>query len=299
MKIRHYTYKQINIEKYDECIKNAINTHVYAFSWYLDIVTNKDWEVLVLGDYKAVMPVPYKRMPKKFFRRMVEHPLFCQQLGIFYKDELTSEKGMKFIHALDEFPVHTYNFNSKNTFLLKDNSIFTTRVNLELLLNTDYQMNEKAYSKNIKRNIKKGIKNNLEITEDIHISDFLVMKKQNSIHKISNRQMQTIKRLTDILIKKNIGGFYGAKKEKKIIAIAFFIKTKKRIVHSFSVSDTEGKKYGAMPYLFNFLIEKNANTNTIFDFEGSMTDSIARFFRGFGAENNPYVAIDKTKKNVV
>ena len=59
--IRHITRDTLDVQKYDNCIANAINSRVYAYSWYLDIVADAKWDVLVLDDYKAVMPLPKRR----------------------------------------------------------------------------------------------------------------------------------------------------------------------------------------------------------------------------------------------
>ena len=50
----HYVKREdLEVEKYNNCIENSIQSRIYAFSWYLDIVADY-WDVLVLDDYKAV-----------------------------------------------------------------------------------------------------------------------------------------------------------------------------------------------------------------------------------------------------
>ena len=55
--IRYLKNHEINTEKWDECIMNAFNGIVYAYSWYLDIV-HETWDALIEGDYERVMPLP-------------------------------------------------------------------------------------------------------------------------------------------------------------------------------------------------------------------------------------------------
>ena len=62
--VQRISHKNINREKYQCCILNAINYRIYAEDWYLDIVTENRWDCLVYNDYEAVMPLPYR---KKFF----------------------------------------------------------------------------------------------------------------------------------------------------------------------------------------------------------------------------------------
>ena len=81
--IRCLKRNEIDVEKYNTCIKNAVQSNIYAFSWYLDIVTD-NWAVLVLNDYEAVMPLPWKQ---KYFIKYVTQPLWTLQLGVFSLDE--------------------------------------------------------------------------------------------------------------------------------------------------------------------------------------------------------------------
>lgn len=290
-KIIHLKYKEIDFEKYDNCIKNAINSRVYAYSWYLDIVCNKDWELLILDDYHIVMPLPFKRIKKKIFKRMVEQPMFCQQLGVFFLSEITSNVFQLFLTKLDNLNCHTYSFNAENYAFTKNNN-YLERVNYELNLNIPYEEIQKKYSKNLKRNIKKGLKNELKITSVITISDFILLKNENTHHKINKRQYDVMTKIIKQVKSTNFGKFYGIKKENKFIAIAFLIEHNHRIIHLFSTSSILGKKLGATPFLFNHIIKNNAHKNSIFDFEGSMNQGIAKFFSSFGSENNPFLMIN-------
>jgi len=145
------------------------------------------------------------------------------------------------------------------------------------------------YTKNLKRNINKGLKNRLEISKNIEIDAFILMKKTHAKHKIKKKELYKIKSLIIEIIKKEKGTLYGIKKEDELIAIAFFTKSNNRLIHLFSVSNSIGKKFGAIPFLFNTIIKNNANTNVVFDFEGSMIEGVAKFFKSFGSENNPYL----------
>jgi len=292
MQIKHLKYKQIDFKKYDDCIQKAYNSRIYAFSWYLDIVAKKDWEILVLGDYEAVMPIPFYRVKKKFLKRLVTQPLFCQQLGVFSLTELKEDTHSLFIQNLEPLDIHNYSFNTENTSFLKEKKIALKKINLELDLQKTAVDLEKNYSKNLKRNIKKGINNQLKITKKIVVEDFMLMKKSNATHKIKKKQLNKIKTLITEIQKREYGAFYGVKKENTLVAIVFILKFKNRLIHLFSVSNSVGKKMGAIPFLFDSIIKKNANTNTIFDFEGSMIASIAKFFKSFGAVENIYLEIN-------
>ncbi|MCF6349854.1 MAG: hypothetical protein L3J23_02340 [Flavobacteriaceae bacterium] len=292
MKIKHLKYKEIDFKKYDNCIKNAINHRVYAFSWYLDIVC-RNWEVLILNDYQIVMPLPFRRIKKKFLKKMIEQPPFCQQLGVFSLTELSLDKFNLFLDKLETFTINTYNFNSGNTSFLKAKKNYNKRDNFELNLNNSYIDITTKYSKNLKRNIKKAIKNELLITNNVSIKDFLLMKEQNKKHKIKNKQFKKINKLITKIQLRKYGTFYGIKKENDLITIGFFIVSDNRLIHLFSSNTNFGKKVGSVPFLFDTIIQKNESSNVIFDFEGSMIVGVAKFFKSFGSVSNQYVVITK------
>jgi len=76
----HYVKREdLMVAKYNDCIENSIQSRIYAFSWYLDIVAD-NWDVLVLNDYEAVMPVPFRR---KFRINYVYPPFWLLELGLF------------------------------------------------------------------------------------------------------------------------------------------------------------------------------------------------------------------------
>ena len=60
MKIKLINRKNIDDKRWNGCIHFAINALPYAYTWYLDNVC-ENWEGLVLDNYKAVMPLVYKK----------------------------------------------------------------------------------------------------------------------------------------------------------------------------------------------------------------------------------------------
>jgi len=289
LKITHLKYHQIDFKKYDNCIDTSYNAIIYAYSWYLDIVTKKNWEVLILGDYKAVMPLPFSRIKRKLFKKMIAQPFFCQQLGVFSLTELTQETFNLFLTEYQRMSVFNYQFNHFNNRFLENIHPKIEKVNYELSLNTSYDKIKKTYHKNLKRNLKKAQKNNLIITKNITINQFFKLKKEHSIHTIKQSHFKLMEALITkfILLKK--GQFYGVLNKNQLVAIGFFMVSNKRIIHQFSVSNLEGKSVAAIPFLFDYLIQEHANSNVVFDFEGSMITGIAQFFKSFGAENKSYI----------
>jgi len=290
-KIKKLKYHQIDFNKYNRCIEKATNKRIEAFSWYLDIVTDKKWEVLVLNDYQAVLPLPMFRIKKRWFKKMVTQPLFCQQLGLFYSKIEPNEIHL-FIDIIKTLPIFQYHFNHYNDFILtalKDKIHLKNNFVLDLYQN--YITINKKYKKRLKRNLKKAQKAQLTIQKNVSFKEFKKLKKENSNHKIKDANFKIMEALTVSLIQKNSGNFYGVYQQEELISVAFYIKTKNRIIYLFSATSSLGKKTGATAFLMDYIIQNNCNQPKTLDFEGSNIKGIATFFKTFGSTNQPYYAL--------
>lgn len=293
-KINQLTYHQIDFKKYDTCIQNASNNRIEAYSWYLDIVTNKNWEILVYNDYQAVLPLPKQRVRKKFFQKLITQPLFCQQLGLFYTKPIDLEIKALFLEAFFKNKIFIYHFNAQNIFvrqLLKDK--IQSKNNFILPLNIDYQSIYKNYKKDLLKKLKKAKKATFFIKKDVAFDDFKQIKKENSHHKIKKVHFKKMEILTKSLQQKNKGNFYGVFKDKQLVSVMFFIQTETKIIYLLSATSSQGKKTGAAAFLLDYIIQNNCNTNKTLDFEGSTIPGIAKFFMSFGAINAPYFCYPK------
>ena len=280
MLIKQLKYKQIDKQKWDKTISLAKNSLPYAFSWFLDAVS-EDWEALIAGDYEYVMPLPLK---KKLGIKYVVQPMYCQQLGIFSQEIINQDIVNEFVKAIP-YQYFTLQLNSQN---FSENK----KDNLILPLSNDYEKIKQNFSENTKRNIRKSEKFGLKV-KIIEPTDFLNFWKSKNfekyphvfsvLEKIANLQNNFVKLYTVV------------NQQNEIIATNLMLETEKRIINLSPTSNAEGKEKSAMFFLLNYLIEKNAEKDMILDFEGSQIQGVARFYRGFGAENEPYFCIKKNK----
>lgn len=283
MQIHHLQHKLIDFRKWDDTILSSANHLGYAYSWYLDIVS-PGWEALVTDDYEFIMPLPVKR---KYKIPYLVQPVLTQQLGIFSKNEISDEIIQLFIKNI---PYYSYelNMNERNF-----NTEVTKLPNYVLKLNDPYENIQQKYSKNTVRNIEKAQKNNVRIVDKIEIEEFISLFSQvnpNAIAVIKStyRAILTTGTKNKMI---TISGAYNTKDE-LIAGICHFF-TGKRIVCLLPVSNAEAKKTSAMFLLIDSLIRTFAETDRIVDFEGSQIEGIARFYRGFGATDQPYYLLKK------
>jgi len=283
--IRFLKNREIDYDKWDDCIQNAANSRVYATSWFLDR-TAAEWNALVWGDYEFVMPLPYR---KKFGISYLYQPLYCQQLGVFPapSDDIT----MKFYNTLTRnFSYFDIQLNASNLPPKNFREIQPLpRKNFLLRLGTDYEVIYSGYSTNTKRNLAKASKNNLSFIESITIEEYIEFIQKNQSLEMPKNQLRKLKNIVVFAQYKGFGkiaGVFSAKNQ--LCATAFFCFWRNRVIYLNPVSSNEGKRLRAMFFLIDKVIERNSRKSLKIDFEGSMVTGIARFFEGFGAAHETY-----------
>ena len=117
--IKKVKYQEIDFEKYANTLKNACQNTDFAVREFLDVVTNKQWDLLVLNDYEAVMPVHWSL---NFGIKVVQTPKLCPQLGIFSKIDSLEINTLFYEFLLNNYAVSTYAFNPENQFAEEGNS---------------------------------------------------------------------------------------------------------------------------------------------------------------------------------
>jgi hypothetical protein len=279
--IQYIKRKDLEVAKYDACIENSIQIRVYAFSWYLDIVADH-WDVLVLDDYEAVMPIPWKQ---KYFIKYVTQPFFCQQLGVFSKEILTEDLQEKMMKKIPKKIIKiSLNFNADNHFTVK----MIKKKNYILKIENTYLINYERFNKNRKRVLKKTQKKTLYIRE-MEFSSLLKLAKENySYLPYQDLDYKKIEILSEKIKKNKCGFIFGVFKDEKLLGGVFFLKDNFRITYLFSVMNKEGKELNAITYLISEIIKNFVGKGYIFDFEGSMDVGISNFFKSFGAVNENY-----------
>jgi hypothetical protein len=277
MQIVYTEHSSIDKKKWDQAILSAGNGLLYACSWYLDCIAPK-WDALIADDYNYVFPVTIKH---KYKIPYLVQPFLAQQLGLFSQNSITETILQKFIHKLPSYS-YEINLNYANS---TDEGIPMT--NLILDLKKPYEQLRQSFSKNTLRNIAKARSREYRLSE-LGFDEFI--KHYQAIeHKDKKINQVLIFRVIKAGFDrdqirccglKSPDGNYDA-----ILAYGYF---NKRISYLFPASTERGKNHSAMFMLVDELVKTYAMQGVCFDFEGSMIEGIARFYRGFGAIEQPY-----------
>ncbi len=287
MKIQLLKRKEIDDKAWNGCVHFAINALPYAYTWYLDNVC-EEWEGLILDNYKAVMPLVFN---KKFGISYLYQPFFTQQLGIFTSLPITKNLLNKFVEKIPKkYKYIDINLNEIND--ISERKDIEKLKNFHLDLNLDYALIKTNFSKSLKRKLNKAVKNELFIQTHISPEVFVAFYLKNVAYKVNNfkeKHQHVLHRLIYKALSYQLGAIIGVtNKNNELIAANFILLHPTRIINLLPCSSQEGNNLNAMPFLLNHIIERNANQKKILDFEGSMLEGVARFYKRFGVEEVSY-----------
>lgn len=290
--IRYLKNNDIDVIKWDQCINKSFNGNVYALSWYLDIV-HEGWEALVEDDYQRVMPLTVSR---KFGVDYMFQPFFTQQLGVFSIKKLNPDVIKKFVAHIPEHIRYVHvNLNSFNKLKENGYELKANKNHIQDLIK-EYPKIAQKYSTNTKRNLKKSLKFKLSLMKNIKPEAVIELFRNNKGKKIGKwdeGHYQNLKRLMYSSIYKGKGLVYGVFTEQNhLCAGAFFVKSNNRLVFLFSGSDEVAKETSAITFLIDSVIQEFSPSQLVLDFEGSNDVNLARFYKGFGAQEIEYIGLE-------
>jgi len=285
-RLQYLHRSQIDTFKWDQCIDNASNGLIYAYSFYLDHMCAQ-WDALVLNDYEVVMPIPKRR---KLGIQYAYQPAFIASLGVFGKN-VTKELFNQFIQAIPaKYKLTDIKVNYGNVFGdIQDPS--KLHKNFVLPLNQPYDALYNDYRENTKRNIRKAGQLNNRYTNDIPVEEVVALarKQWDSITDFTDMDYANFTRLYYFLHQKQKAitcGVYSLAGE--LIASCVYFFSHNRAYYILVGNHPDSKKQGASHFLIDRFIYDFAGKPLLLDFEGSDVPSLAFFYSGFGATFEVY-----------
>ncbi len=287
--IKYLKYTEIDFDKWDACISKAFNGLIYAYSWYLNMVSER-WEALVENDYERVMPLTRGH---KMGLDYLFQPRFTQQLGVFSKNLLTSEIVNSFIDAIPKkYQFIEINLNTLNN-IENPGKHFHRWKNHELDLIATYENIRNSYSQNLKRNLKKASQAKLTLVKNIKPENIISLFRENKGKELGNlceADYRLLQRMIYVMIYKRMAATYGICDENNtLIAGIFFVFSHKKAIFYFSATNQKARETLAMPFLIDCFISENSGSHLTLDFEGSNNENLARFYKSFGAAEITYL----------
>ncbi len=287
---------QINKAAWDACVHQDPAGLVYALSWYLDIVAPA-WEGIAATEgesYKLVMPLPKRRIAG---RPVISQPVFLQQSGIFGGNTSKKEATIAALLPLAfsaASPVEHYSFNSENYNQVSALLPLQKRLNYVLPLSQSYSDIYQKYDTNRLRDLKKAGKAGLFFMEGKEVEPALLdLLRQYLVSRLEKKQQASVLKTMRALITEVQGRGLGrivvvCLPNKQIVAGAFFIQFKNRLIYLLPATCPTGKKVGANTFLLDQICRQAVGSNLILDLEGSSLPGVARFYQSLGAQTETY-----------
>jgi hypothetical protein len=291
---------------------------LFMQAWWMDAVCfgNKEWDVFLVerkGVITAAMPI---HQLKKFGFRVILQPEFTQYNGLWidYPNNCTREEKYileeeiisNFITQLEQIKPAYYqqnfhfSFTNWQTFYAKGFSQ-TTRYTylIEDISDLKAVFDNFNYAK--QKHIKKS---QLQLDADFSLSaeDFYNFHKR-TLQQRGQRiaySSELFQRIYTAAVSREQGAIISVKdKNKNLHAALFVVWDKNSAYNLISAIDLEYKASGASTLVVWEIIQYLSGKTRIFDFEGSMIESVAKSFRQFGTVRKSYFAISKSYSKCV
>jgi hypothetical protein len=304
------TLDESKVEEYNDFVASSPQGTLFCTTWWLDAVAPGQYEVLSVkkgGTIHAAWPIVlFRRSVRGGFIGM---PPLTPWLGILYRPpaspklttRLSNEKelAVALIEKVPAFGSLAVNFHRSFDYWLPlywQSFEQMTRYTYVLLDLSDLDVIWDGMRSNIRREIRKARKEDVGVTDITDIDSFL------EIHKMTfeRRGMklpydeEIVHRIDIACRAHNCRKMLAARgSEGDIHAVAYIVWDDKSAYYLMGGGDPDKRTSGATSLLMWEAIQFAATVTQAFDFEGSMIESVERFFRAFGATPCPYYAISK------
>lgn len=293
MEIRYLKHNEIDIQKWDRCIKKSVNGTIYGYSWFLDIVS-EDWDALVDERYETVMPITYKEIAGI---KILIQPPYATNLGVYSVNVLEESIVDAFASKIPgNFRYIRINLNKFNKIASQFFKVKRGRV-YELDLIRPYAKITARYSEKVKRTLREGAENRISVIGGMNSVDLisLYLKEKGFLWKFLFRQrIKKIRMIIAAAVKYRVGKIYGAyTRENNLCAAGLFVWSHQKIFFLAFGIDKVGKKEHALEVLIDEFIKLNAEQNATLRFEYSSQSRYAHMYSGFGGKMYEFIRLRK------
>jgi hypothetical protein len=274
---------------WNDIVDRCTNGNIYIYTWYLDVVCNRNWSAIIDVEREMIMPLPVR---EKWGISYVYQPKFVQQLGVFGVNAISKEDVNS---CIDFIPKHIkwvhFNLNREND-ITDHTQIQEFQTNVILPLEGDIETVRGNYRMNTKRNVRKASSHSLKIDTELNYNDTIELFQKNRGNELQVFNHDDYELLSTLLKAAELNNkimSWGTRINGVVTAGAIFLKSHGRYVFLFSGQNEEGRANQALTFLIDQFIEKHLDSNLILDFEGSSNANLARYYKGFGGKEEKYI----------
>lgn len=277
--------EEISHHRWDACVQSAANGLIYARTTYLNAMA-PHWHGVVIGDYAAVMAIPWKM---KFGFRYAYMPAFMQQLGLIGNYDESDLKAV--LRTLPDFISYgDIHFNFSNPTVAERGGV--SKTNLIINLQQPYEQIHAGYRNDLKQNIRKAEAYCLKYSKETQIESAVTQYRSHYAARMPQTTSADYEHFQALCIslQKTDGCFTRSVTDEKgdLLAIALFLKDEKRIYNLMNTTLADGRDKEANHFLLDKAITEFAGQSLLFDFEGSEIPGVKAFYQQFGATVQHY-----------
>jgi hypothetical protein len=295
--------------RYNSFVSTSPQGTIFATTWWLDAVAPNHYRILYVqnGDeIQAAWPIVFKH--SKLVGLRIFHPPLSPWLGVLYRprssklvNQLSKEKALstQLIRQLAKFASLDVRFHRNFTYWSPFYwQGFTQTTGYTYVIDdlSDIDAIWNGLRQNIRTDVKKATKQGVvvEVIDDIN--------RFWEVHRLTFlRQQKPVPYSIDLVRRidaacRSRGArriFVGRDQQGDIHAAAYIVWDNRSAYYLMGGSDPEKRSSGATSLVLWKTIQFAATVANAFDFEGSMIESVERFFRAFGATPYPCSRISK------
>ena len=262
--------------QYEQKVASNDQLGFFEQAWVQDCL-HPTWKYLVNAKGHILLRIP---VAKRLGVQAYLQPLFIRALHVFSapkSDEIVGVLRQKlFVHVNLENP----SISNSNFGIFQK---LTWKEGLDELRD--------GYSANVKRTLKKAADLKLKAVTYQDFQTFFVAQKGENLGSLKKESWL---RLAQLFVKAkamNAAFCVGAFDQERLVASALFFKWKDQLYFMKGTLNDAGKKTGALVYLIDAVLEKYVDECRVLDFIGSNQESIASFYRKFGATDHKYCIV--------
>ena len=303
------------MQRYRQLCAAEPSIPVFSRDWWLDAVCEGNWDAVLVekdGEIVASMPLCFKKRGP--FRYIVHPPLtpimgpWIRATDVKYTTRLANEKHLM-MALIDQLPDYDYFFQkwhrSVNNWLpcywrgFEQTTLYTYV--LEELTNIDALWQQ--LDSRTRREIRKArSRHNLTVQDSEDLDEFVginskVFLRQGRKLPYTHEVLQRLDTACKARESRKI--WVAVDDEKRIHAAVYVVWDNSSAYYLMGGTAPGSRTTGASSLLLWEAIQHASSVTNAFDFEGSMVESIERFFRGFGGRLTPYFSVSHTKSRLL
>ncbi|MCF8203407.1 MAG: GNAT family N-acetyltransferase [Crocinitomicaceae bacterium] len=260
--------------KYEQIVASQITFGFFEQTWVQDIL-HPNWRYLLNAQQNPIFRIP---VVKKFGLRAYLQPLFLRSLPLLPGQalaDLSSLKSKLFLHLNIDVAQEMESFEpvGKYQLLQWQEGIAQIRA---------------GYSENVKRSLKKAKGLQLRPIDYKVFHTFFTSQKGENLGNLTAAAWLRLEALYAAAQIREQAFCAGVFLNDQLVAAGLFFRHQQKLYFMKGTLNEEGKSVGALVFLLDAVLQQHADSCAALDFIGSNQESIAAFYRKFGAKDTYY-----------